>query len=133
MRGNLDESFLLYQEVVSALGEVLGEEHPSQLTAKRKLGNIAMKRGDYSAASSRLLFTLAKQREISGPHHPDTLATLSSLCYTEENYVTAERYFEEARVGQIDILGQFHKETMLSFHNISKTRLNLEKSQKQSQ
>lgn len=103
-QGKWEQAFELYKEGISASEEVLGMHHPNTLNAKSNAGNLALRRGG----------------EVLGNLHPDTATNYAQLGGTPfcRRTVRRRRAFVRRGMG-------WPETSLLSFHSLSKTRLQL--------
>jgi tetratricopeptide (TPR) repeat protein len=110
--------------LVRGLRRILGEEHPSTLTAMNNLAEALSARGDYVGAQEIHEHVLAARCHVLGEEHPDTLTTKQNLATTlwaQGDYPSAQNLEEQVLAAKRRVLGEEHPSTLNSMNNLAVT------------
>lgn len=77
--GNYAKSLKTYREVLNKTKLLLGDDHPSTLTALDDVALVMYKQGNYDKSLKKHRYVLKKRKLILGENHPDTLMTNNNL------------------------------------------------------
>lgn len=94
-----------------------GEDHRLTLRAAANLGTFLESLGEdhLTEAEEMLTHTLERQRATVGPHHPDTLITMSYLGELYDNYGFTEealRLWQDSVAAHVAVFGDDHVDTV---------------------
>jgi hypothetical protein len=81
-QGQPDEAAKMRKEVLEKRRRILGEEHPSTISAMNNLANTLGEQGQLDEAAKMLQEVLEKRRRILGEEHPDTISAMNNLAST---------------------------------------------------
>jgi CHAT domain-containing protein len=101
--------------------EVLRPRHPYTLSLDNLAQNYAAQ-GRYGEAEPLLREALRARREVFGPRHPDTLASLNHLAelyLAQGRYDDAEPLLREALQARREVLGPRHPGTLTSLNSLA--------------
>ena len=107
---------------VTRVGDTLGPDHPSTLTARNNLAGAYQTAGRLDEAIPLYEQNLEDRTRILGPHHPDTLTARNNLAYA---YHDAGRLNEAIPLHEQNledrtrILGPRHPDTLISRDNLA--------------
>ena len=107
---------------VTRVGDTLGPDHPSTLTARNNLAGAYQTAGRLDEAIPLYEQNLEDRTRILGPHHPDTLTARNNLAYA---YHDAGRLNEAIPLHEQNledrtrILGPHHPDTLNSRNNLA--------------
>ena len=107
---------------VTRVGDTLGPDHPSTLTARNNLAGAYQTAGRLDEAIPLYEQNLEDRTRILGPHHPDTLTARNNLAYA---YHDAGRLNEAIPLHEQNledrtrILGPHHPRTLTARNNLA--------------
>ena len=107
---------------VTRVGDTLGPDHPSTLTARNNLAGAYQTAGRLDEAIPLYEQNLEDRTRILGPHHPDTLTARNNLAYA---YHDAGRLNEAITLHEQNledrtrILGPHHPDTLTARNNLA--------------
>ena len=107
---------------VTRVGDTLGPDHPSTLTARNNLAGAYQTAGRLDEAIPLYEQNLEDRTRILGPHHPDTLTARNNLAYA---YHDAGRLNEAIPLHEQNledrtrILGPHHPDTLTARNNLA--------------
>ena len=107
---------------VTRVGDTLGPDHPSTLTARNNLAGAYQTAGRLNEAIPLYEQNLEDRTRILGPHHPDTLTARNNLAGA---YQTAGRLneaiplYEQNLEDRTRILGPHHPDTLTARNNLA--------------
>ena len=106
-----------------ACRRVLGDDHPSTLTAISNMGVLLAARGKLAEAEPYFRESLASHRRVLGDDHPDTLGaidSMSGMLLQQGKLAEAEPYSREVLERRRRVLGDDHPDTLQSITMMSK-------------
>ena len=107
---------------VTRVGDTLGPDHPSTLTARNNLAGAYQTAGRLNEAIPLYEQNLEDRTRILGPHHPDTLNSRNNLAgaYLDAGRLNdAIELFEQNLKDFENLLGPHHPHTLLSRNNLA--------------
>ncbi|MCO6435482.1 MAG: serine/threonine protein kinase [Phycisphaerae bacterium] len=99
----------------------LGNDDPSTLYSKDKLGTLLQSTGNLDEASPYIREALEGYRRVLGDDHPRTLSSITNmgiLLQAHGKFAAAEPYCREALEGNRRVLGDDHPSTLSSINNM---------------
>jgi tetratricopeptide (TPR) repeat protein len=78
-QGKLDEAAKMFKEVVEKRKRILGDEHPSTISAMNSLANTLGDQGQLDEAIVLLEVAVQRMRRIHGDEHPHTKVAVSNM------------------------------------------------------
>jgi tetratricopeptide (TPR) repeat protein len=122
--GRWPETRAVKEYVLQARSGLLGEEHPSTITAMNNLASTLGDQGQLDEAAAMKKEVLEKRRRILGEEHPDTITAMSNLANTlgqqgqlDEAAAMKKEVLEKRR----RILGEEHPATIRAMNNLAIT------------
>jgi tetratricopeptide (TPR) repeat protein len=111
-----------FQRALADYVRVLGEDHPSTLTARNNLAGAYQDAGDLGRAIPLLQQTLTDSVRVLGEDHPDTLTARNNLAYAYQAAGALGRaipLLEQALTDRLRVLGPDHPHTLGSRNNLA--------------
>jgi hypothetical protein len=78
-QGQLDEAAKIFKEVLEKRKRILGEEHPSTISAMNNLAGTLGDQGKLDEGIALLEIAVQRMRHIRGDEHPHTKVAVSNL------------------------------------------------------
>ncbi|KAI9874743.1 MAG: hypothetical protein M1830_009336 [Pleopsidium flavum] len=107
--------------VVKQKTRILGEEHPSTISAMNNLANTFGNQGRVTEAEAMYIKALTGKEKVLGPDHTSTLNTVSNLglfyC-NQGKLMEAEVMYQRALTGREKTLGPDHTSTLNTVNNL---------------
>ena len=120
--GKLDDAYELSMNLVSAMGEVLGQTHPDTLGAMDALAEIVVSREELDRGLDLYEQILDSKERMLGEQHPETLSTLKAIA----RILRIQEKPEEAEEIQFSVYtrlkkkhGLEHPETLRSMNELA--------------
>ena len=120
--GKLDDAYELSMNLVSAMGEVLGQTHPDTLGAMDALAEIVVSREELDRGLDLYEQILDSKERMLGEKHPETLSTLKAIA----RILRIQEKPEEAEEIQFSVYtrlkkkhGLEHPETLRSMNELA--------------
>lgn len=107
----------MYTELIAALRQSLGPDHPSTLLAMSHAAENLAHEGRTSEAEKLYSDVVESQRRVLGPEHPQTLRAMSLLAATlmeEGHYAEADKLQNQVIEIKRRVLGPSHHSTLQS-------------------
>ncbi|KAJ7433714.1 hypothetical protein B0H11DRAFT_752715 [Mycena galericulata] len=108
--------------------QLLGEEHPSTLTAMGNLASTYCALGSWKEAEALGAIVLERRTKLFGPDHPETLLAMGDLAWTYQHL----GHLEEAKLLEITVLekqkqllGEDHPDTLRAMGHLALTYYDL--------
>ncbi|RPA93951.1 TPR-like protein [Choiromyces venosus 120613-1] len=123
LSGNVDEAMQIATSVLQAQQrkpEGVANRHTT-ISAKKLLGILLEKKGDYQRATETLEEVLTRQEELFGKDHPEALSVmhyLGTAYLSQGNYAESERILRRTVLLSAEKLGETHPDTLSSKHNL---------------
>ncbi|KAH7304608.1 hypothetical protein B0I35DRAFT_401104 [Stachybotrys elegans] len=122
--GRWNEAALAEREVLEKRRQILGDEHPSTISAMNNLANTLGDQGKLDEAALMEREVLEKMRRILGDEHPSTISAMNNLANTlgdqgklDEAALMKREVLEKRR----RILGDEHPDTISAMGNLAVT------------
>ena len=118
----LPNEALALRGAVSAVEEVLGEDHPDTLASRNGLAGAYEGAGRLGEAIALLEEVLADCVRVLGEDHPDALTSRNNLAYAYESagcLGEAITLFEEVLADRVRVLGEDHPDALTSRNNLA--------------
>jgi tetratricopeptide (TPR) repeat protein len=116
----------LLEQVVEEQQRILGENHPTTLSAMSNLGSVYAEQEEYAKAQKLYEPVLGRCRQVLGEHHPRTLHALTSLFAVTmalEDFVRAEPLGQERLELLTRLQGVDAPDTQEAMDMLAKVRL----------
>jgi len=100
-----------FQQEQDVRKRLLGEEHPSTMSAMNSLSSVLWSQGDLPGARRLEESALEVRKRVRGEEHPDTLTMMNNLAITlwqQGERVRARRLQETRVAGLTCVLGPIH-------------------------
>ena len=124
-----------WDEALEGYRRVLGDTHPDTLLSINNMGYRLQSMGKLDEAEKHYREALEGCRSVLSDLHPQTLLTINNMGWwfaemgkladAEENstnaenyYAEAENHYREALQGRRQVLGDSHRDTLASIHNV---------------
>jgi tetratricopeptide (TPR) repeat protein len=120
--GKLEESRLLYEEILEQQQQMLGDDHPDTLKTRLGLAFLLRRLGRIAAARQLFEKVLPQMRRVHGESHPDTLTAMHGLGLArrdEGKWEDAQRIYEDLVPRQRRVVGESHPDTLSSLHSLA--------------
>jgi tetratricopeptide (TPR) repeat protein len=121
-RARYREAHPLWEKVLAARRQVLGEEHPDTAISYSNLAVNLHDLGRYTQAQPLYEKALAIRRKALGEEHPETARSYNNLAANlnaQGRYGQAQPLYEKALVIWRRVLGEEHPETATSCNNLA--------------
>ena len=122
--GRYEEAMQLFQQILEARRQLLGDEHPDTLKAMNNLAKSITKLGSNQETLQLNQQTLEVQKRVLGYKHPDTLQSNSGLAVSYsilgryQEALQALELHQQALGIQKSILGDEHPDTLQSMNSL---------------
>src|SRR5215831_6698338 len=123
--GRYADAIPLAQQLLAALENMTGKDHPMAAMGLLTLGDLYRLRGQLDEAEPLLLRALAIHEKVLGTEHRDVaqvLASLANLAIDRARYAAAERFLNRALAIRERELGSGHPDTLMILVGIARVR-----------